>query len=321
LPSGDLREYRATLPSRGGVLLPLDVRSVRGGVWLHGAVRHVALLAHGVTGWLAGRDIRLVPGRNVTWRPPLAVDLFDQWFSLVQERLDIVARSWVVQLPTDRRRRRFNLLLLDARRVPIAFVKVTANPPNPMSIGALSRFNDEPPTSFWVPRLALDGRLEHLSYVVTSAMPNKSHRPAILLPDVRHRVVKEIQARLADLATPPSVVVHGDFGPWNVRQLRDGRLAIVDWEETAAGVVAADELWHSVCLQRHRQPLGKTLTRVRAELAHHSSEDVVVAARFWVDRLGRPQPAEVDESISMPNRHRIASARTREVLEALSGSS
>jgi hypothetical protein len=288
-------------------------------VWIHGAVKKSALLAHTVTGWLAARDVRLVPGREIAWHPPISEGEFLPWIQMVEDRIGRSIHSWVVHLPADRRRRRFNLLFLNLAREPVAFAKVTANSPNPLAIRALAEFASSPPDRFWAPALLIEGRLADFSYVVTTPMPNVAHRPAELDIDARHGIVAEFQAKLRHLVHGPLVLVHGDFGPWNVRRLLDGRVAVVDWEEATPGVPLADELWHSVSVQPQRMGNDGATGQVYKELSHYSTHDVVVAAKFWLDRLARPQPEEIDESIPMPARLDIASTRIEQVLRTLAG--
>jgi hypothetical protein len=263
---------------------------------------------------LAARDTRLVPGTDVDWHPPVSTPAFENWIAMVEIRLRNEIPSWVVNLPADSRRRRFNLLLLDRSRQPIAFAKFTANPPNNLALKVLDEFGNRPPADFWVPGLLAHGLVEDFSYAVTSAMPNLSHAPARLNWEVRHQLVREFQESLQHLVAPPSVIVHGDFGPWNVRRLRDGRIAVVDWEETTEGVVGADELWHSVCVHASSESVDRARALVRAELPFLSQTQIEAAAGFWLSRLGRPQPQEIDPAIAMPARLDAASVRMERVL-------
>ncbi len=312
--------FRATLSSRGCVLLPAQPGPIPGGVWLHGAGKRLALLAHTLTGRLAARDVRLVPSRAAEWRPPIEQAEFARWIHEVQDRLGQTICSWIVHLPADRRRRRFNLLLLDETRRPVGFAKLTANPPNPLAIKALGWFKDHPPAEFWAPGMLLEGSLGAFSYLVTSPMPNLAHRPARLDWESRYRIVSEFQTKLAHLVEAPSVLVHGDFGPWNVRRLSDGRITVIDWEEASAGVAVADELWHSISTQTQRLGAEAALPLVLQGLSHHAADDVVTAAEFWLSRLARPQPDEVDELVLMPARLDAASLRIEGVLKLLTAS-
>lgn len=268
---------------------------------------------------MAAHDTRLVPGSDVDWRAPVSTPAFDNWVEMIEDRLRNQIEGWVVNLPADRRRRRFNLLLLDRSRQPIAFAKFTANPPNPLALSVLDEFSNNPPADCWVPGLLAHGLVEDFSYVVTSAMPNLSHKPARLNWEVRHQLVRELQENLQHLVAPRSVVVHGDFGPWNVRRLRDGRIAVVDWEEATEGMVGADELWHSVCVHAPSDSVDRARALVRAELPFLSEAQIEAAAGFWLSRLGRPQPQEIDPTIAMPARLDAASVRLERVLAGFAG--
>ena len=81
--------------------------------------------------------------------------------------------------------------------------------------------------------------------------------------------------------------MHGDFAPWNLRRLRDGSLALIDWEDAGFGPPGADEVFYratSAALWGHRP---------------HRSE-AREAVEFWRRRV-QPQPATTRE-------HRLAVA-------------
>jgi hypothetical protein len=290
---------------------------IPGGLWLHGSVGLTSRVVHQLSGWLAAKGIRLVPGRRVEWLPPIDEEPFVEWIREVEHSLNRSIGYWVVHLPADVRRRRFNILLFDHDRTSIGFAKLTENPSNPLAISALSEFRCSLPQEYWAPELIHHGWLGKYSFVVTTSMPNVSHGPARFEAEQRRKIVSSIQWRLKHLVAPDVAFVHGDFGPWNVRALSDGRIAVVDWEEATAGPVAADELWHAVAIGA-RNRSGKATGRVLRELAHYSASDVSAAARFWQDRLSRPERKEVDTTIPMPPRHRTTSSRIQTLIETLS---
>lgn len=48
-----------------------------------------------------------------------------------------------------------------------------------------------------------------------------------------------------DDGVPPHwVPMHGDFAPWNVRRLSDGRVAVLDWENLAWAPPNADSVYY-----------------------------------------------------------------------------
>jgi hypothetical protein len=81
--------------------------------------------------------------------------------------------------------------------------------------------------------------------------------------------------------------MHGDFTPWNLRQLRGGALVLVDWENAGWAPPGADEVFYRAtwAALRHRLPGGCD--------AHESIQ-------FWRDRV-LAQPENVRD-------HRLAQA-------------
>ncbi len=47
----------------------------------------------------------------------------------------------------------------------------------------------------------------------------------------------------------PATLVHGDFAPWNIRDLRDGRCALIDWESAQWTALPMHDLCHFFCMQ------------------------------------------------------------------------
>ena len=71
--------------------------------------------------------------------------------------------------------------------------------------------------------------------------------------------------------------MHGDFAPWNLRQLRGGSLALIDWEDAGFGPPGADEVFY--------QATSAALWG-RPPVRSDASE----AVEFWRRRV-EPQPA------------------------------
>lgn len=287
---------------------------------MYGSTSRAAIWANQLTGWLASLRIGLVPGKNVRWDPPIDQSLLRVWLPQASEALSNRVEWWVAQLPMDSRRRRFNLLLVDSNRVPVGFAKFTRNRPNPMSLIALARFAEEPTRSFWSPALALADQLGDYSVVLTSSMPNRAHRPAVLSPDLRRTIVDEIHHRLDDLAAP-GVAIHGDFAPWNVRSFSGGGIAVLDWEEITSGVVGADELWYAVC---SRALAGGGLELAWKQIVSDSPYGLEVmseAARFLINRLSQKEPEEIDSQNAMPPKLDEFSRSLRSILEDIAGAS
>ena len=310
------QSYRATWASRKKVLLPRVLRRVSGGVWIYGSVGTPGLLGNQITGLLAGGSIALVPGVDVKWEPPMGPQLFADWLDRVSEILKARVSGWVIQLPADRRRRRFNLLALDTAGTPVAFAKFSTNPPNPLTLAALKRFETEPTKQFWSPVLLASERVGDFEVVVSTAMPNRPHAPAFLSPVDRRAVLLEMQDRLSDLVSP-QVFTHGDFAPWNVRRFRNGVVAVIDWEETMPGVELADELWFVVCHHAWKRSDVPAVMEDLGVTSRYHKDLIARAAQFWLDRLRRPEKEEININIAVPNRVGRFAVRVRSLLEAM----
>jgi hypothetical protein len=309
--------YRATLVSRRCLLLPEAVGRISGGVWIHGACSRVGVLAHTISGLLSAIDVRTVPAQRTSWEAPCDQALLAASIEQVSDATARSPRGWVVQLPQDRRRRRFNLLLLDGDRRPFSFIKFTASSLNGTATALHRQFAQKAPTTFWAPGYQASGDDGSWYYLALATMPNLPHGPARLSAATRRRVLAEIQATGEVDENQTLVPVHGDFGPWNVRRLANRRLAVVDWEELTLGPIAADELWHSLTWWSQRTRPPSTVSKVLAELRLTPPADIEAAARYWIGRLSQPEAAEIDREVVMPPRLAAYSARLRESLDAL----
>ena len=310
------REFRATLASRRRVFVPLDAPYIPGGIWIYGSTRKPGVLANQLTGWLAGRSVRMIPGTNVEWDPPFSLEQFHRWLDRVGGTVNRNIATWAVQLPRDRRRRRFNLLLLDRGGAPTAFAKFTENPANSLGLEALKRFYGEPTRTFWSPGLLSEDRVGNMTVVITTPMPNLRHWPARLGPDTLHMILDEIRGRLDDLAHPDTFV-HGDFAQWNVRRLADGRIAVVDWEESTRGVSGADALWFLVCFRAKSDTNPEVVLRELQAGNRFSESDAFAAALFWLRRLDESEATEIDTTIQIPRPLRRHGRRIRTLLEEI----
>ena len=50
--------------------------------------------------------------------------------------------------------------------------------------------------------------------------------------------------QVADDSPLPACWGHGDFAPWNIRQLADGRCALLDWEDARRGGLPLLDVYH-----------------------------------------------------------------------------
>lgn len=84
------------------------------------------------------------------------------------------------------------------------------------------------------------------------------------------------------LGEPPQdglLPMHGDFAPWNVRVLPDGRIAVIDWEHAAWGPPDADLAYLDAASRAMRgksslqslSPEARAFWRRRLELSNPSA--------------------------------------------------
>lgn len=309
------RAYRRVLTLGAPLLVPASLNRIPGGLWMYAACKPLPVMFHKMVGHAAERALRTVAPRRTDWIPPMSAEA---WRSVMDTASRAVGRrvaDVIVQLPADERRRRFNVVLLDNEATAIGFAKFTTNTMNPLEIEAMRLLNRARPESFVYPRLLDSGALGEWSYRISSHLPPQPHGPAWLDPSQRRRIVAEIQTIAAPIAEAGSFPVHGDFGPWNVRRLRDGSVAVIDWEEMTTGPKAADDLWHAVhqALIRNKSD-DAAVADVMATGAVLPAEDLREAAHFWVDRHDRPEPAEVADG-TQPQRHLDAVHRMLGVME------
>lgn len=241
------------------------------------------------------------------------------WEEWAERWVDGASRPsrWIVGLPADRRRARFHLLVTDTSDRPIAFAKFTTNQERPHVVEARRALESSGPKSYWTPRLLGQGTIGGWSFTLDEPIPTGFHGPARLTADDRMTITREIQVALAPRLRPPAgeAGMHGDFGPWNVRRLADGRIAVLDWEEVTTGPKAADSLWHSVhvaLLRRRRSSAGSIVAATGA-----SPPDAAAAARFWLERLAGPQPDEVTHDVDLSRREARLLRLKRHTLERI----
>jgi hypothetical protein len=217
---------------------------------------------------------RVLPGRRAPWHPPLAHDawkhMLDQW-SARFGAFDTLA----VHERSSGRRPAFLVLLLDGG-VSRAFVKVrNAEEQLQNEFEATSRVCAYQPESFFVPRPLSFGESGGWAYLALEPLPPGIHR-APRRPPLKE-ILAEIEAAIGDRSKPAGVPahwrpMHGDFAPWNLREVSDGRLALFDWDGTAWGPPGADEVFY--------RAVESVLNGTSVE--SHPAEEAVV---YWADRV------------------------------------
>jgi hypothetical protein len=224
--------------------------------------------------WVALFGPRALPGRSFPWVPvgdggwP---ELSDMWRRELGE-FDAVAGYSRTQAS----RGGVGLLLL-RKDSPIAFVKLRQGDDGQLANErcALEAAWKYRPRAFEVPEPLAFGSVGDWQYLAAAALPSGLLRPP-RLPPLR-AILEEIEAALGDLPRPPGTPdhwrpMHGDFAPWNLRQLRGGALVLVDWENAGWAPPGADEVFYRA---------------TRAALQHQVADrsDAREAVQFWRQRV------------------------------------
>ena len=174
-------------------------------------------------------------------------------------------------------------LLLLRRGLPIAFVKLRRGDPGSLTNEGLAmrsvwRFG---PRSFRMPEPLRSGSAAGWHYLASRTASLRAGIIRRMIPRCG-RLSKEIEAALSELPRPQDTPehwrpMHGDFAPWNLRQLRDGSLALIDWEDAGFGPPGADEVFYRA-------------TSAALWGRHPARSDAGEAVEFWRRRV-QPQPA------------------------------
>ena len=283
-------EFRATWASKGRVLIP-DSGRIADGLWMHSACHPLLVAGSNLSGQLAKVSVRLVPSTAYRGASLPHPHLWEAVLSHLgaQGSIDAV----IIMKPADARRSRLLVMGLGPDRRAVGFAKLTRNPPNPLATRILETLALKR-RSFLFPRIRETLNLGDWWLTIEEPVPQEPHWPAALSAGRRHDTLAEIQELLQN-ETDTTKLAHGDFGPWNVREMARSGLAILDWEDACWAPEAVDELWHAVTsrLARGKQP-RTVVPEVKAELGAFFSDAVMEsAAKFWLERWHKGEPPEI----------------------------
>lgn len=233
-------------PGRGQLLLPLSSPAAfRATLAMYPACRPAAAWAQGAA-WLLGPE--RWPGRAEAPDAPLVPE--EVWTEL-REVLRHEVGAWDEQglYVRPQADRPGGALLLLRAGAPLAFVKVA-----PALCGTLAREAAAlegaaalRPLHFRASRPLAHGCVRDWAYLAVEPLPPRMHRVPRRPPLAA--VLTEVRAALRHLPSPPSapahwVPLHGDFAPWNLRDVPGWGRALFDWEGAGWGPPGADLLWY-----------------------------------------------------------------------------
>jgi Phosphotransferase enzyme family len=240
-------------------------------VWAHRAAR-ACVAIFGPTA-LLGRSFPWVPMNQGNW-----LELSDVWRRELGAFDDVAGYSRLQASRTG-----FALLLLH-KGSPVAFVKLRNGDCRSLvnekhALEAVWRYR---PRAFQVPEPLQSGYAGGWHYLASAPRLSTVHRPPRNPP--LGTILEEIEGALAGLPRPSEIPdhwrpMHGDFAPWNLRELRRGPLVLIDWEDAGWAPAGADEVFYRA---------------TRAALQHELAErcDAREAVQFWRARvLAEPENA------------------------------
>ena len=296
------QRYKDFPPGWGHIKVPMSSRrAALAGLGLYSACRRRALWAQrAASAFVAIFGPEALPGRSFPWIPLSGMEWLELSDAWRRELGSFDGMAGYIRLQTSPT----GLALLLLREgASIAFAKLRQGNCGSLSNErrALDAVWSYRPRAFQVPEPLLSGSAGRWDYLLSAPLPAGLHRPP-RNPPLRP-ILEEIQAALAGLPRPPGTPdhwcpMHGDFSPWNLRQVRGGSLVLIDWENAGWAPVGADEVFYRATWTA----LGY---RPVARCDRHE------AVQFWLERVAAHPMNSRD--------HRLALA-LREILGRMGGS-
>jgi phosphotransferase family enzyme len=283
------RRYKDFPPGWGHIKVPMSSRrAALAGLGLYTASRAKALWAQRAAcaavailgpGALWGRSFPWIPLDETTWEALAA-----QWRGAFGAFDDVAGTSRL------QASRGGVALLLLRNGAPIAFVKLRQGDDGEIrnEQRALQAMWSYGPRAFRVPEPLCARSFDDWHYLATAPLPSGLHRPPSDPP--LPEILEEVAAALADLPRPAGTPdhwrpMHGDFAPWNLRRLRGGSLALVDWERAGWGPPGADEVFYRAA-------------REAVQMRRAGRGAAMEAVQFWRARVAAGPETARDERLA-----------------------
>ncbi len=237
--------YKTYPPGLGHLRIPVDTRrATESGLTLYSPCRpRTKWLHRGVRTATRVLGARALPGPATRWEPPLPSEQW-AWLCAFWRRWIGPFDDLAVYERTQVHRAGLGLLLLRDGRAT-AFVRMKRGDAEPLRkeyrvLESVAAFQ---PIGFRAPRPKLIGAVGDWSYLVTSTVAGPGHRspanpPIRLLGREITRALSQVD--LGSQGNRGWEPMHGDLTPWNLREIGDGSLSLIDWEDAAFGPPGAD---------------------------------------------------------------------------------
>lgn len=189
---------------------------------------------------------RALPGRSAPWTPPMDEAV---WRALTRQWRWEIGDFDAVAVAYRAGEQAVLRLLLIQDGEPGATVKVAPSGTAGLAREevALQLLTRSRPHGFTIPKIVASGDVSGWRFLLTRPLPAKIHRMPSSPP--LGRIVGEINIGLSTLPRPTSMPnhwhpMHGELAPWNVRELPNGELIVLDWEKAGWGPPGADEVFY-----------------------------------------------------------------------------
>ena len=303
--------YRTFPPKWGNLLIPTSSRpAALAGVAMYAPSKQTGIWVQRIA-WVGIRLFgpKVLPFSAEMTDPLLAGDTWSRLSSVWRKRLgefDAVA----IHHKAGPHRMGFGALLLDEGR-PLAFVKLRSGDESSIleqEHRALEMMWAQRPTAFRVMRPLELGEVDGWCYSATAPLPPRMHRAPkqpLLTP-----IISEIAAGLAGLSRPAGtpdhwVPMHGDFTPWNLRDVPGLGLTLLDWETTGWAPPFSDLVMYQAAEAALRGQRSARFDRADGAL----DEARAYWHAHWSEKIerhrGLNRDAPVDEKALAPRMRRI----------------
>jgi hypothetical protein len=231
-------------PWRGNLLVPSGSQGAAlAALALYPACRWGTARAQRIA-WKLVRFVgpRALPGRSVVWEPPVPMRAWAELSERWRERLGTWSQA--AFLYRHQPGRRGLALLLFQRGAPLAFIKLRDQAaPLQREAKALHAVHAFAPCSFRAPEtIALEatGGWWWLAFAPLPPRIHRAPREPVLEP-----ILEDIVGALSALPKPTGIPnhwqpMHGDFAPWNLREVPGMGLFLFDWEHVGWAPPGAD---------------------------------------------------------------------------------
>lgn len=273
------RTHKPFLPGHTNVLVPLrPLRDGHAALALYAPNRRRAVIARDAASiFIRVAGARALPWRAAAWIAPMEIAT---WSALVDRLHRHLGEhtSLAFYRPRDQYRSGFASLWI-RNGVARAFVKFTTSIPTNTDCAeweTLSEVAASHPRAFQAPEPIARVTYDGWQAIAVGALASSRHLPASADPAVTARDVERCLSGLPRQAAVPDHwrPMHGDFTPWNLRDVGHSTPTLIDWADSGWGPPGADEVLYRC-----------TAAAVGLRPAPVWSGELLEAREYWAEKI------------------------------------